>query len=781
MKKDKEKFMSTAKKKIWYLKNEAEEQFKEITRDFKNESKQTRDKRKKEFYVGKPPASATHRFLYILLYMSKKAFSLAITSVFAIFLVFVLTSTIVGTVITTYVLSFMDKTHTVELKPVSENYASYIYQMNKETNEYELVYKAAVKSHDVKLAVDMEHLPDHVKYAFVCTEDERFYSHEGVDYKRTAGAILNLAVTMMGVEQDIYGGSTITQQLIKNITGEDEQTWERKMKEIFTAMKFEKKYTKDEILEAYLNEIYFGQINSYNMYGIEAASIGYFGKSATELTIAEAATLSALPKSPNALNPTINPEKNKERRTYCITKMFELGVISPYEYQKALEEDILLSTDYGFEEKFPDHKKLTENDDDFKNPQKNSWCVDLAIYQFADYLEETYDVEDGVAMFNKGGYKLYITADTDIENHLKDTFSDWEHFPKSTSISAKGKPEMIQAGLAVMDYEGHILGIAGNIGAKDGNLIWINEYSNNRQPGSTIKPVTTYGYALENDYITWSSMFYDTALPPGVAADTAWPNNYDGKPTENYYPVSYFLQQSINTLPAQIAHKYGLQSIYDFAVQNLGLPLDPKNDLTYSSLCVGGCHQSPTLIDLANAYIPYGNGGLFYEASIIGKAIDMKTGVTIIDNIKRTGEPVISKETAYVMNKLLQNVITNGTGQSAQLSNTTVAGKTGTTENWRDITFVGLTPDYVSALWVGYPTSENWDWRAIEGADSAEIWKNVFGTYADAHASGNQFPECDTVIYARYCSSTGLLANPGCPGSKYGYYKSTNCDYCYSH
>lgn len=783
---DESGFVGAVKKRFRYFKEETKEQFKEIAKDFRDESKYTRNERKKEFYGGKPPASMMHRFLYILLYMFKKVLSLAATSIFAIFLVFILTGTIVGTVITVYILSFMDTTQAIELNPIQESYASYIYQMNKETQEYELVYKAAIQSHDIRLAVDMKNLPDHVKYAFVCIEDERFYSHEGVDYKRTVGAILNLAITMMGVDQDIYGGSTITQQLIKNVTGEDEQTWERKMKEIFTAMKFEKKYTKDEILEAYLNEIYFGQIDTYNMYGIEAASIGYFGKSATELTIAEAAMLAAIPKSPNAFNPTINPDENAERRSYCLTKMFELGVISPYEYQCSLNENIMLSTDEGFKEKFPNHKKLTENEDEFKNPEINSWCVDLAIYQFADYLQETYELEsqqEGINMFNTGGYKLYITMDTDVQNHLLDTFSDWRYFPEATSPLPGGEYEMVQAGMAVLDYQGHILGVAGKIGDKKGNLGWINEYNNNRQPGSTIKPITTYGYALENDHITWSSMFYDSALPAGVASDTAWPNNYDGKPSGGYYPVSYFLKQSINTLPAQIAYSYGLQSVFDFATQNLGLPLNPspKGDLTYSSLCVGGCHTSPNLIELANAYVPYGNGGLFYKASVIGKAVDMRTGTTIIDNFNRVGEPAVSEETAYVMNKLLQNVITDGTGTAAQLYNTTVAGKTGTTENWRDITFVGLTPDYVSSLWVGYPNSQDWNWRAIESANSARIWYNVFGTFANANASGNQFPECDSVIYARYCSSTGCIANPGCPGGQYGYYKSSNAPYCYRH
>ncbi len=774
-------FSGKIKKRFLHFKNEVREQFEEITKDFKEESRYNRNERRKEFYKGRRPASLRHRILYILLYFIKRIFSLAASSVFAIILVFILTGTIVGTVVTVYILGFMDTTQSIILDDIEESYASYVYQMNKQTQEYELVYKAAIQSHDVRLAVDFENLPDHVKYAFVCIEDERFYSHEGVDYKRTLGAILNLGMNMIGINHDVYGGSTITQQLIKNVTQDDEQTVERKMREIFTAMKFEKKYTKDKILEAYLNEIYFGQIDTYNMYGVEAAAVGYFGKSATELTIAEAAVLAAIPKSPNEFNPTINFETNKGRQSYCLTKMFELGVISPYQYQQALNDDIFLSTMEGFEEKYPNHRKLTENRDDFENPEKNSWCVDLAIKEFGKYLEETLEVENGIATFNTGGYKLYITADTDVQAHLDDTFKDWYYFPESTSPLPEGKTEKIQAAMAVLDYQGHVLGIAGQIGQKQGNLDWIYAYDNNRQPGSTIKPITTYGYALENDYITWSTMFYDDPLPAGVADTGRWPNNYGGSTSGSYLPTYQFLQWSHNTLPAQIVYNCGMQQVFDFATQNLGLPLDPIHDMTYSSLSVGGCYNSPNVIELANAYIPYGNGGLFYDASVIATAVDLRTGDTIIDNVNRVGEQAVSEETAYVMNKLLQNVVKNGTGTSAQLWNTTVAGKTGTTENWRDITFVGLTPDYASALWVGYPESTDWNWRAIERADSASIWRNVFGGYANATASGAQFPECDSVIYARFCSSTGLLANPGCPGGQYGYYKSSNCKYCYSH
>ena len=750
---EKQSFSSRVKERLSDMKTEVVEQYKEIFYDFAEERKFRKERRRKEFFGGEPPKDKKARNLYITLYTLKKFFSLIGTALFSVFLVFILTGTIVGSVVGVYLLNYMDTTETVKLEEFKQSFASYIYEMNKETEEYELVYKVTPQSHNIKLPCDIKNLPAHVKFALVSIEDERFYSHEGVDYKRTVGAILNLALNQIGVHRDIYGGSTITQQLIKTVTQDDEQTWDRKMREIFKAMKFEKNYTKDDILEAYLNEIYFSGIDGYHMYGIEAASIGYFGKSATELSIAEAAVLAAIPKAPNDFNPTVDFEYNKERKEICLYKMFELGVISADEYEEAMNEEILLTTMPEFQKKHKTYKKLTESDEEFENPDIIPWPVETALYEFADYLVEQYELEDraeGIKMFNAGGYKLYLTTDRDVQAHLDDTYKDWYYFPED--LDTEG--EMVQSAIAVMDYKGHILGLEGKLGVKDSNLGFNAAYQGGRQPGSTIKPVTTYGYGIESGLITYNTYFTDQYLPEyTIPGEQYWPDNYDGAPSRGTYPVSYFLKQSINTLPAQIVYNNGNflgKEIFDFATQKLHLDLDPEWDIDYAPLCVGATHTGPSVINLANAYMPYGNGGKYYKASIISKAIEVTTGETIIDNENRTGEQAVSEETAYIMNKLLANVVRAGTGTSAQLWNTQVVGKTGTSENWRDISFVGLTPDFLSAVWIGYDTGTN-EW-AIERSDSARIWRNVFGTYANEHASGNDFPECDTV-YAIRCSN----------------------------
>ncbi|WP_044974576.1 transglycosylase domain-containing protein [Ruminococcus sp. HUN007] len=765
------------------IRDEITDQYKDIYSGYEEDRRRKRKQRMYEFYGGKPPRDRKARELYIGLYFLKKIFQGIGTAIFTLFLMFVLTGTIVGTVVAVYLMNFMDSTDSIVLSAFKQSFASYIYEMDPETEEYELIYKVTPESHNVKLPCDINALPDHVKFAFVCIEDERFYAHEGVDFKRTSAAILNLALSQLGVHRSEFGGSTITQQLIKNVTHDDEQTWDRKMREIFRAMKFEKAYTKDNILEAYLNEIYFSGVEGYHMYGIEAASIGYFGKSATELTIAEAAVLAAIPKAPNEYNPVEEFEANKERKEICLYKMFELGVISAEEYEEAMNEEILLTTMPEFQKTHKSYKKLTESDEEFENPAVLSWPLETALNEIGDYLKEKNNLESrqqGLEMFNSGGYKLYLSTDREMQEYLDEKYEDWYYFPES--LSTEG--QMIQSAIAVMDYKGHILALEGKLGKKTSadNRGFNAAYEGGRQPGSTIKPVTTYGYAIENNIMTYSSFYYDQYLPYGaVPGFDYWPHNYDGAPSGGYYPVYYFLKQSINTLPAQIVYNDGdnrARAVFDFATRKLHLDLDPEWDVDYAPLCIGATNTGPSVINLANAYMPFGNRGRYYKASIISKCVDVMTGDCIINNEKRDYEQAVSEETAYIMNRLMENVITDGTGTAAALWNTPLVGKTGTSEDWRDISFVGLTPDYISAIWIGYDRGTN-SW-AIEGANSAGIWKSVFGYYADEHASGDDFPACETVAHESYCAYSGMRATSRCPVGGMGYFKPED-GYCTAH
>ncbi len=750
--------------------------------DFLSDEKR-RKRWKYNFYKGQePPQSPLLRNLFIFYRITTKLLSTLTATLLSLFLITILTCTIVGTVTVVYILSFTNNVKDLQLSEPQQLFSTYIYTRNSETDEYEVAYKKTPTDKNIRIKKDIDDLPDYVKYAFVCVEDERFYSHEGVDYKRTAAAVANLFLSSLNLSDSYFGGSTITQQLIKNVTGDNEDSWERKMREIFSAMKLEKKYTKDEILEAYLNEIYFDQIDGYNMYGIEAASIGYFGKTSSELTIAEAAALAAIPKNPYYYNIAKNYDNNKERRQYCLMKMYELGVISGDEYEIASNENILVTSMDEFYEMRTEYKKFFDDGIEFTNPDVNSDVIDLAIIEFTDYLTEKYKLKtqrEAIDMFNNGGYTLYLTVNDEIQSLLESKYEDWySYFPQQKGLELD---EPIQSAFTVMDYQGHILGLIGRIGDKSESLCWNNAYSAHRQCGSTIKPISTYAYALEYDRITWSTMFEDKPIAAGIADVEEWPQNYDGDPTGKTFPVNYFLKRSINTLPAQICYMCGLDMIYKFTTERFHLQLDPLHDRTYSSLAVGGTFEGPTLLNLTNAYIPYGNGGEYYEATIISKAVDTHTGEIILDNENREGERAVSEETAYVMNKLLQNNVVgqNGTGAAARLNNKEIGGKTGTSENWRDIAFVGLTPDFVAGIWIGYDKDKNPS--AIESANSASIWYSIFGKYADNYQSDAKFPECETVIHEKYCSETGLLATEACPSSEYGYYKSSNCAYCNQH
>ena len=706
----------------------------------------------------------------------------------------IITGTIVTTALTVYVIEFMDNTSAINIEQIENITSSYIYQKNAETKEYELVYYAKPDNNEVHLATEIDKIPQHVLDAFIYTEDKQFYNHNGVDFKRTFVAFANELTKAFSSGRQ--GGSTIPQQLIKNVTGDDKQTWDRKLREIFNAMHLEKKYTKDDILMAYLNYIPFGQSEeNYNIYGVKAASIAFFGKEPADLTIAEAATLAAIPKATSTYNPLKNFESNQIRaKGYVLMQMFDNGVISPIEYEEALSEQILVVNSPGFSEKYPNRLRLNP-DDGFKNPEVTTYAIDAAIYEIADYIaaEKEISWSDAKDDFMNGGYTLYLTVDTGMQNYVEAKYADrssvWKGQGGTHTYTRGGETykEQLQSGFVAMDYNGRILCAVGGIGEKTESLSLNRATRVTRSVGSTIKPVSSYGYALENDVITWSSVYKDTPL---TVDGQKWPSNYTeagrGGWSNSAMKVYDALRYSKNTIPAQIVNNAGTQTVFDFCTKKLHLKLldyvtlddgSVRSDITLSALAVGGMTYGIPLANLANAYMPYGNGGLYYKSHIIGKIIDSTTGNVIFDDEKQAPEQAVSAETAYVMNKLLQKVISDSgsTGTAARLSKKTVVGKTGTSSDWWDIVFVGLTEDFVSAIWMGY------DNNAEYHGNSAAMWKKVIGDYANNLDTGAKYPENENVIAARFCTaSNGLIASSSCPhkSGAVGYFKSTNAHYC---
>ena len=720
------------------------------------------------------------------LFMLKKILTVIGTTLLSIFLVLVITGTIVATALTVYVLEFMDESTDVTIKELESSSNTIVYADGEDDSLLQLY---AVTNDIQRVPVDISKIPQHVRDAFVAIEDERFYMHEGVDYKRTFAAFVNMFMHIYDTQQ---GGSTITQQLIKNLTGDDETSPERKIREIFRAMEFEKKYSKDEILETYLNYIGFGgPIN-----GIQLASLEYFGKDVSELDIAEAACLAAIPKSPETLNPfaeykddngewvNYGKENNKKRQENVLQHMYSNGFISYDQYIEAKNEKLIFTDSDEYKKAHP----ISEEEKAIKSQKATSWVVDTALREYAAVLMEEYgiDEDEAIKRINTGGYQIYTTVDMKMQRYVEDKYSDLNNLMYADSNCTwvdeddDGEYEQLfpQSAFVAMDYNGEIKSIVGGVGEKTESLAFNRATMAKRQPGSCIKPITTYGLALYSDHIHWGSIYKDS--PIKLDDGKEWPENYDYIWRRTNMFIFEALRQSRNTVPAQLCQQLSRQAVFEFATKNLSVDLvdateDGATDIAYAPLTIGALTYGISPTNLVNAYLPYGNGGTYYSAHIVRK-VEKGDGTVVYENDGKPREAV-DPETAYVMNHLLREVIKSGTGTAAQLSNKTVAGKTGTSEDWNDLCFVGLTEDFVSGVWIGYDTKHELN----HGLSSAEVWKNIIGEYADSIESDKTYPECDSVIEAPMCTYTGQIATGICSAGSTGYWKSTNAPYCTSH
>lgn len=726
----------------------------------------------------------------------RNAFSIFITTILSLFLICVITGTIVATALTVYVMDFKDEVSAVTIEDMELQYNTYVYA-NDSKGEEICLYE--VNNSSERVPVKIEDVPQHVRDAFVYAEDARFYVHDGVDYKRTFYSFINM---FLHIYDTNIGGSTITQQLVKNITGDDVQSPSRKIREIFRAMELEKNYSKDEILESYLNYIGFGGATN----GIQGASLKYFGKSVSELSIAEAACLAAIPKSPEYLNPfaetqdettgewvNTGEEANKRRQYYVLEQMYENGAITYDEYQAAATEKLVFTNSEEYKELHPD-----DDENPYLSAAATSWIVDTAIYEVAEYLEEMYNIssDEAIKRINSGGYRIYTTVDMDMQNYVEEKYKDINNLMDSTSVAYYGDPngdgqytvdeiEYPESSFIAMNYDGSIRAIVGSIGEKQASLCWNYATMEPRQPGSTIKPLAAYGLGLENDVIHWGTMIEDSPLTK--IGDEDWPinygtDNYSGNYSHEKVFVADALAKSLNTVSARICNTLTPQSVFDFASKKMGLKLDAASpdgltDNAISPLSVGALTYGVTLKNLVNGYVPYGNGGTYYNAHIVSKVVQGTDTVVYEDD----GSPrrAVSEETAFVMNQMLQNVVNKGTGSPAKLENKHVAGKTGTAEEWTDLTFVGLTEDFVSGVWIGYTGR----YSLPSDLKAAQVWYNIIGSYANEFESDASYPKCDSVITGNVCRRTGKIAGANCPTAGVGYWKSTNapvCEGCWS-
>lgn len=706
----------------------------------------------------------------------KRTLAVIGTTILSLFLIVIITASIIAAALTVYVLQFVDQNSVdITLSDLDLDYTTFIYAYDENESIVEL---ASISRNADRIPVSIDRIPQHVQDAFVYTEDERFYEHAGVDWKRTFSAFLNEFLHFLGGKQ---GGSTITQQLVKNVTGDDIQNWDRKMREIFRSAQLEKYCTKPDILQAYLNYIGFGGSAA----GVQAASLKYFGKDVSELTIAEGACLAAIPQSPEVLNPfytghtdkkgeyagvfRTGKERNLARQKTVLWLMYKNACISKKQYEEAVAEEI----------HFVDPNAKTDDNDSGTGIQ--DWFVDMVIYDVISDFQDMYGIDQDEAsdrLYN-GGYEIYTTVDVNMQKAIEAKYKDYTTFSETVLADPP------DSAFICMDYNGNIKAVVGSIGEKARSNIWNNATRSKRSPGSCIKPITSYGYGMEYDYYTWSTIFTNKPLENEIIDEETglsrkWPYNYNSKSWDyGGYFTFQALQRSLNTIPAQLIETETPQAVFEFLQNRFQITTLTADDANIAPLSVGALTDGVTLKELVAAYQVFGNGGKYYSPTSYTQVVD-SSGKVILQH-KYTPIQSISKESAYVMNKLMQTVIEgpNGTGRAARLVNTPLVGKTGTSQDWHDLSFVGCTPDYVSGVWYGYSIPKQIPTGTYYS--SAQVWKNVFGDIAEAEY-GKEFPECNEVQELYYCTKTGFLASGTCPTGSVGYYKSTNIpDMCSGH
>ena len=636
----------------------------------------------------------------------------------------------------------------------NQNQTSFVYAYDKSGATVEL---ARLHGEEDRVWVDLDDMSPYLKEAFIALEDTRFMKHHGVDWIRTFGVIIK----PKNIGQ---GGSTITQQLIKNITNNKEVTIVRKYREILMALNLEENYDKDVILEAYLNTLYLGS----GCYGVKTASEKYFGKDVSELDAAECACLAVITKAPTKYNPLLNPEENLKRRNHCLKLMYDegKGCLNEEEYNAATTENLIFtnSPDYVPSDKIKDTKTANEEEKVI-----NSFYVDYVIQAVRDDLMDKYGYskQQATNQIYYGGLKIYTAVDLDVQATLEDVYVNRKSFPDMVSKKDGSK---VQSAMTIMDYQGRIVAMVGQAGAKTQNR-GLNRAANSyRQPGSTIKPLATYAPAIDMNIYNYSSMIKDYAI---AVNGSLWPHNVDKSlGSGNNVTVKYAIQKSLNTVPARIInYDVGIDNSFNFLRDNFHLSrLDEKEDRTLSPLATGALTNGTTTVEMAAAYATFGNGGLYYKPYAYYKVTNSSGSEIVLSNENPASQRAISEETSDIMCELLQTVDTSYYGTASNVRKFQIMAKTGTTSSDKDRWFCAGTPYYVAAVWVGFDSPETLNASVNPGG------KIFFRVFDDIHKGldAKQFPKSSGTVEKSFCSRTGKLASSNCGSTQKGWYKITS-------
>ncbi|MFD1739488.1 transglycosylase domain-containing protein [Bacillus salitolerans] len=540
--------------------------------------------------------------------------------------------------------------------------------------------------------VSLEEVSEHVINAVISTEDQRFFKHNGIDMIGIARAFLRNTIE----GEVVAGGSTITQQLSKNAFLNQERTYSRKFKELILSMKIERTYSKDEILERYINQIYFGE----GAWGIERAAQIYFGKNASELTLQESATLAGLIKAPSKLSPYKNMEKAKERRDLVLTLMRNEGYISQAEMEQAKAEPIELIG---------------------KGQEKYKGNYPYYVDQIISEATEKYNLTANEVL--SGGLRIYTELNPAIQKVVESVYNDDANFPESTS------DQLIQSGTVLIDSKtGGIVALVGGRGDFTyGNFNYATDLV--RQPGSTMKPLAVYTSALEQGYEMTNRL-----LDKPIRIGEYKPKNYDG----NYRgEVSMYeaVVKSYNIPAVWLLYQIGLENGVK-AARKFGIPLE-KEDHSYG-LALGGLHKGTSPLKMAQAFSTFPNNGVMIEAHTITK-IENANG-EVITSWEEKASKVTDESVAQKMTFMLKGVVSQGTGKNANVRGIEIAGKTGTTQvpfegtngGSKDHWFVGYTPEIVGAVWLGYEkTDKNHYLTSSSGSTAAVIFQKIISGSMD--------------------------------------------------
>ena len=633
---------------------------------------------------------------------------------------------------------------------VGEN--SVMYYQDKSTGEYKEL--TTLLNTTSSVWVEWDDIPKYLKDAAVAVEDKRFYTHPGVDWMRTGKAVL-----CMFTGQDIQGGSTITQQLIKNLTGYNETTVKRKVIEIFRALEFTKKYSKDYTLEWYLNIIPMG--GKYK--GVGSASYAYFGKPVNELSLAECASLISITNNPSMYSPYSTArfedpdtgeiltarDKNKERQELVLWLMKDQGKISQEEYDQAVAEELV----------FVRSESETQETDIY------SWYEEQVITDVKNDLMDKYDYSEEMAarMLARGGLRIYTCVDLDVQKAAEKVYENRDNLNYTSSNG-----QLMQSAITIIDNStGDIAAIVGRVGEKTGNR-WKNFATEAyRQPGSSIKPLSVYSPGLEMGVITPITIMDD--YPYQLMNGSPWPINSGSAKYRGLTTVRSGLARSVNTIALRVlADRVTVDASFNFVESRYHIDLvqaqqsgdTVQSDMSLAPLSMGGLTKGVTTRQMATAFAVFPSGGIYRNSRTYTKVTHMVNGVeeVLIEN-PSVQEQAVKPTTAYYMNSMLSGVVSaEGTAGSARFSSAIdIAGKTGTTSSSYDRWFVGYTPYYTAAVWTGYEYNAR-----MSGTNRAiGMWKLVMEQVHQG-LSAKKFSQPDGLTTVTVCKDSGLLATSYC-------------------